>query len=59
MKLWQKFSKAMRDHAGAANAAIHKGDAAATDKAMKQLNQSCEDCHKVFKPDVATDGKEK
>ncbi len=40
VKLWQKFSKAMRDHAGAANAAIHKGDAAATDKAMKQLNQS-------------------
>ena len=59
VKLWQKFSKAMRDHAGAANAAIHKGDAAATDKAMQKLNQSCEDCHKVFKPDVATDGKDK
>jgi hypothetical protein len=59
VKLWQKFSKAMRDHAGAANAAIHKGDAAATDGAMKKLNQSCEDCHKVFKPDVAADGKDK
>jgi hypothetical protein len=59
VKQWQTFSKAMRDHAGAANAAIHKGDQAATDKAMKKLNQSCEDCHAVFKPDVAVDGKEK
>jgi hypothetical protein len=59
VKQWQKFSKAMRDYAGAANAAIHKQDQAATDKAMKKLNQSCEDCHAVFKPDVAVDGKEK
>jgi hypothetical protein len=59
VKQWQEFSKAMRDHAGAANAGIHKGDQAATDKAMKKLNQSCEDCHAVFKPDVAVDGKEK
>ena len=59
VKQWQKFSKAMRDHAGAANTAIHKGDQAATDKAMKKLNQSCEDCHAVFKPDVATETKEK
>jgi hypothetical protein len=59
VKQWQTFSKAMRDHAGAANAAIHKGDQAATDKAMKKLNQSCEDCHAVFKPDVAVDGKQK
>ena len=28
VKLWQKFSKAMRDDAGAVNAAIHKGDQA-------------------------------
>jgi hypothetical protein len=59
VKQWQKFSKAMRDHAGAANAGIHKQDRAATDKAMQKLNQSCEDCHAVFKPDVATDGKAK
>ncbi|MFZ1936192.1 MAG: hypothetical protein WCB27_14980 [Thermoguttaceae bacterium] len=59
VKLWQKFSKAMRDHAGAANAAIHQGDPAATDKAMTKLNQSCEDCHAVFKPGVAANGKEK
>jgi hypothetical protein len=59
VKQWQQFSKAMRDHAGAANAGIHKGDPAATDKAMQKLNQSCEDCHAVFKPDVAADGKGK
>ncbi len=58
VKLWQKFSQAMRDHAGAANAAIHKGDLPATDEAMKKLNQSCEDCHAVFKPDVVTETKE-
>ena len=52
VKRWQKLSKAMRDYAGAANAAIHKGDQPATDKAMKKLNQSCEDCHAVFKPEV-------
>jgi len=51
VKQWQKFSKAMRDHAGAANAAIRKGDRPASDKAMKKLNQSCEDCHAVFKPE--------
>ena len=58
VKLWQKFSKAMRDHAGAANAAIHKGDQPATDKAMKKLDQSCVDCHAVFKPDVVAESKE-
>jgi hypothetical protein len=55
VSLWKKFSHAMRDDAGAVNAAIHKGDQPAADKAMKKLNQSCEDCHAVFKPDVATD----
>ena len=28
-------------------------------EAMTKLNQSCEDCHKVFKPDVDIDGKKK
>lgn len=59
VKQWQKFSKAMRDDAGAVNAAIHKQDKAATDKAMAKLNQSCEDCHAVFKPDVPADGSKK
>ena len=56
---WQQFSKAMRDYAGAANAAIHKGDRTATDKAMERLDQSCVDCHAVFKPGVAVGGNAK
>ena len=42
----------MRDDAGAVNAAIHKGDEAAADEAMKKLAQSCDDCHAVFHPEV-------
>lgn len=53
VKQWQKFSAAARNLAGEVNAAIHKGDQAATDKAMEKLNVSCEDCHAVFKPAVA------
>jgi hypothetical protein len=52
VKQWQKFSAAARDDAAAVNAAIHQGDQDAADAAMKKLNQSCEDCHAVFKPDV-------
>jgi hypothetical protein len=59
VKLWQKFSVAMRDDAGAVNAAIRKGDQPAAAKAMTKLNQSCEDCHAVFKPDVVIEDKEK
>jgi hypothetical protein len=57
VKLWQKVSTAMRDDAGAVNAAIHKVDATAATNAMQKLNQSCEDCHQVFKPDVTSDSK--
>ena len=49
---WRKFSTAMRDDAGAVNAAIHQGDQAAADEAMKKLAQSCDDCHAVFHPEV-------
>jgi hypothetical protein len=52
VKPWQEFSVAMRDDAAAVNAAIHKGDEAAADAAMTKLNQSCEDCHAVFKPEL-------
>ena len=48
---WQEFSAVSRDLAGEVNAAIHKGDEAAADKAMEKLNVSCEDCHAVFKPE--------
>ncbi len=49
---WFEFSVAMRDSAGAMNAAIHKGDEAAGAKAMKKLAQSCNDCHAVFHPEA-------
>jgi hypothetical protein len=58
VKLWQKLSEVIRDAAGELNAAIHKGDEAAAATAMKKLNQSCEDCHKVFKPEVIEKAKE-
>lgn len=51
VKQWQDFCVAARDNAGAANAAIHKGDEAEVAKTMEKLNQSCEDCHAVFKPE--------
>ncbi len=48
VKQWREFSAAMRDDAGAVNAAIHNGDQDAADAAMKKLAQSCDDCHDVF-----------
>ena len=54
IKQWQAFSAAARDDAGAVNAAIRKGDAAEVEKAMTKLNESCEACHKVFKPETTT-----
>ena len=45
---WYGFAAAMGDDAGALNAAIHKGNKAAAAKAMKKLQQGCEDCHAVF-----------
>ena len=57
VKQWQAFCVTARDNAGAVNAAIHKCDQAAVDTTMEKLNQSCEDCHEVFKPKNATDTK--
>ena len=45
---WYKFSAEMRDAAAEANQAIHAGNEAATQTAVKKLNKSCEDCHAVF-----------
>jgi len=53
---WRKFSEAMRDDAAAVNAAIRRADEPAAAEAMKKLQQSCEDCHAVFKPDVVASG---
>lgn len=52
IKQWFNLSIAMRDSAGALNAAIHKGDEAAGAEAMKKLAQSCNDCHAVFHPEA-------
>jgi hypothetical protein len=51
VKQWQKFSEAARDNAGALNKIINDGDEKAVAGALKKLNQSCEDCHAVFKPE--------
>jgi hypothetical protein len=48
VKQWKEFCAAMRDSAGAVNAAIHGGDREAAEKGMKKLAQSCDDCHDVF-----------
>jgi len=50
---WYKLMALMRDHAGAVNAAIHKGDEPAATAEMKKLQQSCEDCHAIFHPEAA------
>lgn len=52
VKQWFEFSVAMRDSAGALNAAIHAGDEVAGAAAMKKLSQSCNDCHAVFHPEA-------
>jgi hypothetical protein len=52
VKQWYDFAAAMRKEAAAVNAAIHAGDEPAAAEGMKRLNQSCEDCHKVFHPDI-------
>ena len=52
VKQWFDFSVAMRDAAGALNAAVRQGDEAAGAGAMKKLAQSCNDCHAVFHPEA-------
>jgi class 3 adenylate cyclase len=58
---WQALCVAMRDAAAEVNAAARRfGEAPSaegyekTKAAVEALNQNCEDCHEVFKPDVAT-----
>jgi hypothetical protein len=48
---WFAFCAEMRDAAAAVNKEIHAGDAKATDKAMKALAESCDNCHAVFNPE--------
>jgi hypothetical protein len=58
VKQWYDFCVKMRDAAAGVNADIHKRDAAATKKAMAAPNQTCEDCHAVFKKDKEGDKKD-
>jgi len=45
---WFGFCVQMRDAATALNKAVEAKDSKAADKAMSDLNQSCDDCHNVF-----------
>jgi hypothetical protein len=48
---WVSLCAEMRDAAAAVNKAIHAGDPKATEKAMKPLAESCDNCHTVFNPE--------
>jgi hypothetical protein len=49
---WHAYCVQMRDAAAAVNAAAHAKDEAAAEAAREKLEQSCDDCHQVFHPDV-------
>lgn len=49
VKQWCDFCVKMRQASAEVNAAVHAKDAKTAEKAMEKLNQSCEDCHAVFK----------
>jgi cytochrome c556 len=49
LEKWRQFCSEMRDSAGQVNAAIHAGDAAAVNTAMRRLQQSCDACHGAFR----------
>ena len=53
---WQRLSREMTDAALAALAAVEDHDQQALEAAGDDLVAACEDCHEVFKPDVATEG---
>jgi hypothetical protein len=48
---WFTLCAEMRDAAAAVNKAIHAGDPKSTEKAMKTLAESCDNCHTVFNPE--------
>ena len=48
-KKWFGYCEEMRDAAAAVNAGTHAKDEKAVEGAMDRLQQSCDDCHKVFK----------
>jgi len=56
---WFDYCVQFRNTAAAVNAAIHKKDQAATEAGMKDLTQSCEDCHSIFHPGGSLEVEEK
>ena len=46
---WEQYCAEMRDAAGRVNQAIHASNAADTQRAMAQLAQSCDHCHRAFR----------
>ena len=53
---WRKYSQALTDAAVAARAAAHAKNLGDLVKANGQLVDSCEQCHKAFKPQLPTEG---
>lgn len=54
---WYKHCAQMRDAAGAAGAGIQAKDEKAVEKAMKDMAQSCDDCHEIFNQQAKAAGK--
>lgn len=52
---WYQVCIEMRDAAAAMNKATHEKSWDAANAAMATLQKSCDDCHRVFKPDVVVE----
>lgn len=55
VEAWEKFCCQMRDAATKTNKAIGTEDEAKVEKAMEELQKSCDDCHEVFHKTAATE----
>ncbi len=49
---WYVFCADMREAAARLNKIIHSQEESAVDQAVKDLTQSCDDCHAVFEPNA-------
>ena len=53
---WQKYAQALSDAGTSAASAAKRKDLTALVAANSKLVESCESCHKQFKPDLPTEG---
>ena len=53
---WQTYSQQLSDGGLAALSAVRRKDRGALLKAGDQIVQTCESCHKEFKPELPTEG---